>query len=42
MWRTIPARPWKKDFLDKDKTLSGLGGIETGGNAAEFILLGRD
>lgn len=36
------AQMLKKDYIDMDKTLSGLGGIETGGNAAEFILLGAD
>ena len=34
------AQMIKKDF--PDRTLSGIGGIDTGGHAAEFILLGSD
>ncbi len=30
----------KKEF--PDRTLSGIGGVETGGDAAQFILLGAD
>lgn len=32
----------KSEFGDKDLSLSGIGGVETGGDAAEFILLGAD
>lgn len=32
----------KSEFDDKDHTLSAIGGVETGGDAAEFILLGAD
>ena len=34
------AQMIKKDF--PDRTLSGIGGVDTGGHAAEFILLGSD
>lgn len=34
------AQMMKKEFGDKDCSLSGIGGVETGGDAAEFILLG--
>ena len=32
----------KKDYVGKGKSLSGIGGVETGSDAAEFILLGSD
>lgn len=31
-----------RDFPGEGKSLSGIGGIETGEDAAEFILLGSD
>ncbi|XP_062159509.1 dihydropyrimidine dehydrogenase (NADP(+)), chloroplastic [Alnus glutinosa] len=36
------AKMMKSEFGDKDFSLSGIGGVETGGDAAEFILLGAD
>lgn len=36
------AQMIKKDFPDSGKSLSGLGGVNTGRDAAEFILLGSD
>lgn len=32
----------RRDFPDSGATLSGLGGVNTGRDAAEFILLGSD
>lgn len=32
----------KNEFGDKDHSLSAIGGVETGGDAAEFILLGAN
>ena len=32
----------RSEFGDKDCSLSGIGGVEAGGDAAEFILLGAD
>ena len=34
------AQMMKAEFPDQDKSLSGIGGVETGNHAAEFILLG--
>lgn len=36
------ARMMKSEFGDKDLSLSAIGGVETGGDAAEFILLGAN
>lgn len=36
------ARTLKTDYAGKGLSLSGIGGIDTGGDAAEFILLGSD
>ena len=36
------AQVIKSEFADSDRSLSGIGGVETGGNAAEFILLGAN
>lgn len=36
------AKMMKSEFKSKDYSLSGIGGVETGGDAAEFILLGAD
>ncbi|KAI3869670.1 hypothetical protein MKX03_011867 [Papaver bracteatum] len=36
------AQMMKSEFADKDCSLSGIGGVETGGDAAEFILLGAN
>ncbi|KAF5445560.1 hypothetical protein F2P56_034606 [Juglans regia] len=36
------AKMMKSEFGDKDLSLSGIGGVETGGDAAEFILLGAN
>ena len=36
------AKMIKEDFPDGGKSLSGIGGINTGSDAAEFILLGAD
>lgn len=36
------ARMIKEEFGDRDCSLSGIGGVETGGDAAEFLLLGAD
>lgn len=36
------AKMIESEFGDKDFSLSGIGGVETGGDAAEFILLGAD
>lgn len=35
------AKMMKSEFSE-DRSLSGIGGVETGGDAAEFILLGAD
>nr|GLL49742.1 dihydropyrimidine dehydrogenase (NADP(+)), chloroplastic-like [Ipomoea trifida] len=36
------AQMMKSEFGDQGYSLSGIGGVETGGDAAEFILLGAD
>ncbi|KAL3655074.1 Dihydropyrimidine dehydrogenase [NADP(+)] [Castilleja foliolosa] len=36
------AQMMKNEFADKDLSLSAIGGVETGGDAAEFILLGAN
>ena len=36
------AQMMKLEFGDGDYSLSGIGGVETGGDAAEFILLGAN
>lgn len=36
------AKMMKSEFNNKDYSLSGIGGVETGSDAAEFILLGAD
>ncbi|KAF8370223.1 hypothetical protein HHK36_031755 [Tetracentron sinense] len=36
------AQMMKSEFGDKDYSLSGIGGVESGGDAAEFILLGAN
>lgn len=36
------AKMIKSEFNDKDYSLSGIGGVETGYDAAEFILLGSN
>lgn len=36
------ARTLKTDYAGKDVSLSGIGGIDTGADAAEFILCGSD
>jgi dihydropyrimidine dehydrogenase (NADP+)/dihydropyrimidine dehydrogenase (NAD+) subunit PreA len=36
------AETIRDKFPNQDRTLSGIGGIETGKHAAEFILLGSD
>lgn len=36
------AQMMKNEFADKDYSLSAIGGVETGSDAAEFILLGAD
>jgi len=36
------AKMMKSEFNDKDYSLSGIGGVETGADAAEFILLGAN
>ncbi|GAV82291.1 DHO_dh domain-containing protein [Cephalotus follicularis] len=36
------AKMMKSTFGDKDYSLSGIGGVETGGDAAEFILIGAN
>ncbi|KVI07469.1 Aldolase-type TIM barrel [Cynara cardunculus var. scolymus] len=36
------AQMMKSEFQDGDYSLSGIGGVETGGDAAEFILLGAN
>ncbi|KAG6584305.1 Dihydropyrimidine dehydrogenase (NADP(+)), chloroplastic [Cucurbita argyrosperma subsp. argyrosperma] len=36
------AKMMKAEFNDADYSLSGIGGVETGGDAAEFILLGAN
>lgn len=36
------AKMMKSEFNDNDYSLSGIGGVETGGDAAEFILLGAN
>lgn len=32
----------KSEFGDKEHSISAIGGVETGGDAAEFILLGAN
>lgn len=36
------AKMMKNEFRDQDYSLSAIGGVETGGDAAEFILLGAN
>lgn len=36
------AKMMRSEFNDKDYSLSGIGGVETGADAAEFILLGAN
>lgn len=36
------AKMMKEEFNDKDYSLSAIGGVETGEDAAEFILLGAN
>lgn len=36
------AKMMQLEFTDKDYSLSAIGGVETGGDAAEFILLGAN
>lgn len=36
------AQMMKAEYGGKDYSLSGIGGVETGGDAAEFILLGSN
>lgn len=36
------AKMMKTEFGNTDCSLSGIGGVETGGDAAEFILLGAN
>lgn len=36
------AQMMKSEFSEGDYSLSGIGGVETGGDAAEFILLGSN
>lgn len=36
------AKMMQSDFPNGDFSLSGIGGVETGGDAAEFILLGAN
>ena len=36
------AKLMKSEFGDTDYSLSGIGGVESGGDAAEFILLGAN
>ncbi|XWS60825.1 hypothetical protein CRYUN_Cryun07bG0070700 [Craigia yunnanensis] len=36
------AKMMNSEFNDKEYSLSGIGGVETGGDAAEFILLGAN
>lgn len=36
------AKMMKAEFDGEGLSLSGIGGVETGGDAAEFILLGAD
>ena len=36
------AQMMKKEFPGQGRSLSGIGGVETGYNAAEFLLLGAD
>lgn len=36
------AKMMKAEFDDDNLSLSGIGGVETGGDAAEFILLGAN
>ncbi|KAG2443647.1 hypothetical protein HXX76_001996 [Chlamydomonas incerta] len=39
---TAIAKLIARDYAGQGKSLSGIGGVETGGDAAEFILLGSD
>jgi len=36
------ARMMQGEYAGKDVSISGIGGVETGADAAEFILLGSD
>lgn len=36
------AQMMRAEFPGQDKSLSGIGGVETGSHAAEFILLGAN
>lgn len=36
------AQMMKTEYIDKDYSLSGIGGVETGSDAAEFILIGAN
>lgn len=36
------AQMMKSEFQDGDYSISGIGGVESGGDAAEFILLGAN
>jgi dihydropyrimidine dehydrogenase (NADP+) len=36
------AQMVRRDFPDSGRSLSGIGGVNTGRDAAEFILLGSD
>lgn len=36
------AKMMKEEFDSKDYSLSGIGGVETGDDAAEFILIGAN
>lgn len=36
------AQMMKTEYGDKDYSLSGIGGVETGSDAAEFILIGAN
>lgn len=36
------AKLIERDYAGQGRSLSGIGGVETGGDAAEFILLGSD
>lgn len=36
------AKMMQNEFRDKDYSLSAIGGVETGADAAEFILLGAN
>lgn len=36
------AQMMKAEYSDKEFSLSGIGGVETGSDAAEFILIGAN